>query len=52
MYISITPTLEQPLSVGDYIITYTIIDNTTGKSFDIGKIEFSKRLVKLRMLQI
>ena len=36
-FMPITLTLDQPLPVGEYTITYTITDSTSGKSFEIVK---------------
>ena len=36
-FMPITLTLEQPLPIGNYKITYTITDGTTGKNFNIVK---------------
>jgi hypothetical protein len=36
-FMPITLTLEQPLPIGNYKITYTITDGTSGKKFDIVK---------------
>ncbi len=36
-FMPITLTLDQPLPIGEYSVTYTITDATTGKSFEIPK---------------